>query len=300
MILKFVRLGLIVVALGFVAAGFSALTAAALSVPPKPADIPIVDQTNTLSTEQKATLAEQIAAERAKSGNQIAIVIVPSIENGSIEQYSLDIAREWGIGTAENNNGVLLLIAKNDRLLRIEVGTGLEGALTDVQSGRIIRDDIRPSFQQGKYFEGVQKGLTSIIAAINGEYTASSTTENPVRLPWELIFGFGFLIFSWLGSILARTKSWWAGGIIGGATGGALGLLAGSLIFGLIGAGTLAAIGLLLDKAVSANYRSHAGRGDKPSWWAGGGFLGGGGRGGGGFGGFGGGGFGGGGSSGSW
>jgi uncharacterized protein len=88
MILKFVRLGLIVVALGFVAAGFSALTAAALSVPPKPVDIPIVDQTNTLSTEQKATLAEQIAAERAKSGNQIAIVIVPSIENGSIEQYS--------------------------------------------------------------------------------------------------------------------------------------------------------------------------------------------------------------------
>ena len=298
---KFVRLGLIVIALGFVAAGFVTLTAVALSVPPKPTDIPIVDQTNTLSTEQKATLAEQIAAERTKSGNQIAIVIVPSLENGSIEEYSLDIAREWGIGTAENNNGVLLLIAKNDRLLRIEVGTGLEGALTDVQSGRIIRDDIRPLFQQEKYFEGVQAGLTSIIEAINGEYIPTTTATEPVRLPWELIFGFGFLIFSWLGSILARTKSWWAGGVIGGASGGILGLLAGSLVFGLIGAGALAVIGLLLDKVVSANYQSHAGRGDKPSWWAGGGFLGGGGpRGGGGFGGFGGGGFGGGGSSGSW
>jgi len=298
---KFVRLGLIVIALGFVAAGFVTLTAIALSVPPKPTDMPIVDQTNTLSAEQKATLAEQIAAERTKSGNQIAIVIVPSIENGSIEEYSLDIAREWGIGTAENNNGVLLLIAKNDRLLRIEVGTGLEGALTDVQSGRIIRDDIRPLFQQEKYFEGVQAGLTSIIEAINGEYIPTTTATEPVRLPWELIFGFGFLIFSWLGSILARTKSWWAGGVIGGASGGILGLLAGSLVFGLIGAGALAVIGLLLDKVVSANYQSHAGRGDKPSWWAGGGFLGGGGpRGGGGFGGFGGGGFGGGGSSGSW
>jgi len=298
---KFVRLGLIVIALGFVAAGFVTLTAVALSVPPKPTDMPIVDQTNTLSAEQKATLAEQIAAERTKSGNQIAIVIVPSIENGSIEEYSLDIAREWGIGTAENNNGVLLLIAKNDRLLRIEVGTGLEGALTDVQSGRIIRDDIRPLFQQEKYFEGVQAGLTSIIEAINGEYIPTTTATEPVRLPWELIFGFGFLIFSWLGSILARTKSWWAGGVIGGASGGILGLLAGSLVFGIIGAGALAIIGLLLDKVVSANYQSHAGRGDKPSWWAGGGFLGGGGpRGGGGFGGFGGGGFGGGGSSGSW
>jgi len=298
---KFVRLGLIGVALGFVAAGFFTLTAAALSVPPKPTDIPIVDQTNTLTTEQKATLAEQIATERAKSGNQVAIVIVPSLENGSLEQYSLDIAREWGIGTAENNNGVLLLIAKNDRLLRIEVGTGLEGALTDAQAGRIIRDDIRPLFQQEKYFEGVQAGLTNIIAAINGEYIPTAAATEPVRLPWELIFGFGFLLFSWLGSILARTKSWWAGGVIGGVSGGILGLLAGSLVFGIIGAGALAIIGLLLDKVVSANYQSHAGRGDKPSWWAGGGFLGGGGpRGGGGFGGFGGGGFGGGGSSGGW
>jgi len=298
---KFVRLGLIGIALGFVTAGLFTLTASALSVPPKPADIPIVDQTNTLTTEQKTTLAEQIAAERTKSGNQIAIVIVPSTEDSSIEKYSLDIARGWGIGTAENNNGVLLLIAKNDRLLRIEVGTGLEGALTDAQAGRIIRDDIRPLFRQDKYFEGVQAGLTSIIAAINGEYIPTTTATEPIRLPWELIFGFGFLIFSWLGSILARTKSWWAGGIIGGATGGTLGLLAGSLVFGIIGAGALAIIGLVLDKVVSANYQSHAGRGDKPSWWAGGGFLGGGGsRGGGGFGGFGGGGFGGGGSSGSW
>jgi len=302
MFLKIVRLGLIVAALGFVTVGLHASQVAALSVPPRPADIPIVDQTNTLTPDQKASLAAQIATERAESGNQIAIVIVPTLENGALEDYSLSIAREWGIGTGQNNNGVLLLVVKNDRVLRIEVGTGLEGALTDIQSGRIIRNDIRPLFQQEKYFEGIQVGLTNIIASINGEYTATSTNVDPVRLPWELIFGFGFLIFSWLGSILARTKSWWAGGIVGGATGGILGLLAGSLVFGLIGAGALAAIGLLLDKVVSANYKSHASHGEKPSWWAGGGFLGGGGPrgGGGGFGGFGGGGFGGGGSSGGW
>ena len=302
MFLKVVRLGLIVAALGFVTAGLHASQVAALSVPPRPTDVPIVDQTNTITPDQKASLAAQIATERTESGNQIAIVIVPTLENGALEDYSLSIAREWGIGTGQNNNGVLLLVVKNDRVLRIEVGTGLEGALTDAQAGRIIRNDIRPLFQQEKYFEGIQVGLTNIIASINGEYTATSTNVDPVRLPWELIFGFGFLIFSWLGSILARTKSWWAGGIVGGATGGILGLLAGSLVFGLIGAGALAAIGLLLDKVVSANYKSHASHGEKPSWWAGGGFLGGGGPrgGGGGFGGFGGGGFGGGGSSGGW
>jgi uncharacterized protein len=302
MVLKFIRLGLVITILGLIGAGLMTLSAAALSVPPKPTDIPIVDQTNTLTAEQRATLAQQIADERTKSGNQIAIVIVESVENRSIEAYALDIARKWGIGTDQNDNGVLLLVAKNDRLLRIEVGMGLEGALTDAQAGRIIRDDIAPQFREGKYYEGVQVGLTSIIAAIHGEYVAGANAPEPTRFPWESILVVGFVVFSWLGSILARTKSWWAGGIIGGVSGGVVGLLLGSLILGLVGAGVLAVIGFILDKVVSDNYHSHANRGDKPSWWAGGGFLGGGGpRGGsGGFGGFGGGGFGGGGASGGW
>ena len=275
----------------------------ALDVPARPTDIPVVDQTNTLNDQQKTALAEQIAAERSASGNQIAILVIPSLENDALEDYSLRVAREWGVGTGENNNGVLLLIAKDDRKLRIEVGTGLEGALTDVQAGRIIRNDIAPLFREDKYAEGIQAGLTSIIAAVNGEYVASVTDdESGSSFPWEFVLVFGFFALSWLGSILARTKSWWAGGIVGGAAGGIIGLIAGSLIVGAIGVVALAIIGLILDKIVSANYKSHASRGDKPSWWAGGGFLGGGGprSGGGGFGGFGGGGFGGGGSSGGW
>ena len=277
--------------------------ASALDVPARPTDIPIVDQTGTLNDQQKTALAEQIATERNASGNQIAILVIPSLENDSLEDYSLRVAREWGVGTGENNNGVLLLIAKDDRKLRIEVGTGLEGALTDVQAGRIIRNDITPLFREEKYADGIKTGLTSIIAAVNGEYVASATDgENGARFPWEFVLVFGFFALSWLGSILARTKSWWAGGIVGGAAGGIIGLIAGSLIVGAIGVVALAIIGLILDKIVSANYKSHASRGDKPSWWAGGGFLGGGGprSGGGGFGGFGGGGFGGGGSSGGW
>ena len=294
-----VRIGLVIASLGFLTSFATPLSASALNVPPRPSDIPIVDQTNTLTEEQKSLLAKQIADERTKSGNQIAIVIVPTLEDGSIEDYSIAIAREWGIGTNENNNGVLLLIAKDDRRLRIEVGTGLEGALTDAQTGRIIRGDIAPLFRQGKYFEGVQAGLSGIIASINGEYTATSIPDKKSAFPWESAFIFGFIGLSWLSSILARTKSWWAGGVVGGVAGGAIGLVLGSLVTGLIGAGVLVMIGLIFDKVVSANYRSRVDQGIKPSWWAGGGTLGGGGSDSG-FGGFGGGNFGGGGSSGSW
>ena len=301
--MKRVWLSILLVVAGFFGATILAPDAAALEVPPKPTDIPIVDQTGTLSDEQKRTLAEKIAIERQKSGNQIAVVMVPTLENEALENYSLKIAREWGIGTKENNNGILLFIVKDDRRLRIEVGRGLEGALTDVQSARIIRNDIRPQFQQGKYYEGINAGLTSIIAAIHGEYTASDTApqSSDVSFPWEAIVLFGFMGFSWLGSILARTKSWWAGGVIGGIAGGIIGLVMASLVAGLIGAFILTILGLLFDKAVSANYQERSRRGDDPSWWAGGTFLGGGGSGsGGGFGGFGGGGFGGGGASGDW
>jgi uncharacterized protein len=297
----FVRSILIVIGISFIGSLCIAINTKALAVPTRPTDIPIVDQTGTLTAEQKASLASQIAAEREKSGNQIAIVVIPSLEDDSIEEYSLNIARTWGIGTSQNNNGVLLLVVKIDRLIRFEVGTGLEGALTDAQAGQIIRNDIAPQFRENKYYEGIQAGLTGIIGSINGEYIATATNTKPAHFPWELLLGIGFFAFSWLGSILARTKSWWAGGIIGGAAGGALGLIAGSLVYGIAGAIFLAIIGLILDKVVSANYVSHASRGDTPSLWAGGGFLGGGGRsGGGGFGGFGGGGFGGGGSSGGW
>lgn len=275
---------------------------AALDVPTLPTDIPIVDQTGTLNDPQKTALANKIASQRSKSGNQIAIVVIASLEDESLETYALDISRQWGIGTKQNNNGVLLLVVKDDRRVRMEVGTGLEGTLTDAQAGRIIQNDISPLFQQKKYYEGIDAGLTSVIAAINGEYTAVTTTPSDNYFPWELVLGLGVVMFSWLGSVLARTKSWWAGGVIGVVAGGATGLLAESLFVGLTSAAALGVTGLILDKIVSANYQSHARRGDAPSWWAGGGLLGGGGSGGGsgGFGGFGGGGFGGGGASGGW
>lgn len=302
MIAKLVRIGLIVTFLGLLGATIPYENVHALDVPPRPTDIPIVDQTNTLTDTQKKALAIKIADEREKSGNQIAILLVSSLGNGSIEEYSLDVARQWGVGTKENNNGVLLLIAKQDRKLRIEVGRGLEGALTDVQAGRIIRNDIRPQFQKDNYYQGINAGLSSIIAAINGEYVASLGASEEESFPWLTVLVIGFMLVSWVGSMLARTKSWWAGGVLGVAAGGLTGLYMYSLVIGVIGAIGLGILGLILDKAVSANYSSRTRRGEDPSWWAGGGYIGGGGSSGGsgGFGGFGGGGFGGGGAGGDW
>lgn len=278
----------------------SSVSLAALDVPPAPREVPIVDQTNTLSDSQKELLADKLRKERETSGNQIAVLMIKSLENQALEDYSLNVARAWGVGTKANNNGVLVLIVKNDKRMRIEVGTGLEGALTDVQSGRIIRTEFLPQFRQGKYYEGLEAGLTSVIAAIHGEYTAepeSSPVDN--FQSWMMVFFGAATLLSWLGSILARSKNWWAGGILGAAAGGVLGLLASSVVVGGIAAAVLAILGLLFDRAVSKNYHEHASRGDSPSWWAGGGYFGGGGSSGG-SGGFGGGGFGGGGASGDW
>jgi len=270
----------------------------ALAVPPAPTDIPIVDQTNTLTNEQQQSLAKTIAAEETATGNQIGILIIPSLQGDSIEDYSIRVAREWGIGSKEKSNGVLLVIAKDDHRLRIEVGYGLEGALTDVQSGRIIRSSITPQFKAGNYYEGVKQGVESIIKAIHGETDTTATTSDNTFSMWGALLFFGF-ICSWIVSMLARTKSWWAGGVVGTVIGVIVGLLSGYVFMGILGVLLFGGLGLLFDKLISANYQAHARRGRAPSWWAGGPFIGGG-RSGGGFGGFGGGGFGGGGASSGW
>lgn len=304
MYLRRVRIGVIASVVALFGMLFMSISASALEVPPKPTDIPVVDQTNTLTADQKAAIATKIADERKATGNQIAVVMINSLQNDALEDYSIRLAREWGVGAKERNSGVLLLIVKDDRRLRIEVGYGLEGALPDIKANRIIRDRIKPAFIKNDYYGGIQAGVDGIILAIHDEAdpNLSQSTSNftAASFPWEIVLFLGLIGFSWLGSVLGRTKSWWAGGVIGGIVGIIAGFIFGFLFIGIVSIVVLTLLGLLFDKAVSVNYRSHAGRGDAPSWWAGGPFIGGGGSSGGGFGGFGGGGFGGGGASGDW
>jgi uncharacterized protein len=200
----------------------------------------------------------------------------PSIQIVDKSGVSLDVARQWGIGDADKDKGVLLLVVMNDRNVRIEVGRGLEGDLTDVESGRIIRTVIAPEFRKGNYANGLSRALDSITAQVEGIADPNqAVADAPVSDfdPTFLVF-MGFWVFPWLGAILARSKSWWAGGLIGGGLGlGVAGLL-GWALWALIGAGVLAVLGLLFDFFVSKNYRSRVSRGENPAWWAGGSYWG--------------------------
>jgi uncharacterized protein len=270
----------------------------ALSVPPAPSlERPIVDQTGTLSEQQITDLAAKIKSGRAEKDYQLGILLIPTLEGRDIESYSIDVARAWGIGEADKDNGVLLIIAKDDRKLRLEVGNGLEGDITDLESGHIIRDVIAPKFKTGDYYGGISDGVTRVQAAVETDLDVSPTTQGDNGLGVFLFQG-GIILtvgFLWLVSILARTKSWWAGGVIGAIIGLIVAAFAGWALWAFALLGLLFFSGLALDWGVSRNYHRRVDRGQSPAWWAGGTHLGGGGGGS-----FGGGGFSGGGASGDW
>lgn len=253
---------------------------------------------------------EQIEADlrafEQKTGHEIAVVIIPSLDGDYIENYAEKLFKEWGIGKKGADNGVLLLIAYADKKMRIEVGYGLEGAFTDAEASQIIRNVLRPAFQSGDYDGGVQQAVREIERAIQEEVPIQSSLRSSKISSGviEFFIWAGIVFFLWGGAILERTKSWWLGGIVGAIVGFIVGaILLGfvlKLLWWIIG---VALAGLGFDYLVSKNYQKRKAMGRTASWWAGGGWGPGGGGGwggGGGFGGFGGGGSGGGGSSGGW
>jgi uncharacterized protein len=231
------------------------------------------------------------------------VITISNLGGDTIENFAEKLFQEWGIGKNKKDNGVLLLIVRDDRQMRIEVGYGLEGALTDAQSFWIIQNVLKPAFQQGDYYGGISGGIDNIISITKGEFSpdTKSTAKNGINadfiffLLWVL-----WIVLVWMGSILARSKSWWGGGIVGGL----IALIVGfsiTMLFGFISAVIFVPLGLWLDYVVSKKYSALKETGQPLPWWIGGrGGFGGGGGGGGGFGGFGGGHSGGGGSSGGW
>ena len=107
------------------------------------------------------------------TSNQVVVLTIPKLEDLTLEEFSMKVVETWKLGQADKDNGVLLLIARDDRKLRIEVGDGLEGALTDAVSSSIIRNEITPKFREGNFDEGVKAGVRAILAAIGGQYQAS-------------------------------------------------------------------------------------------------------------------------------
>jgi len=157
----------------------------------------IVDEAGLFSQTQKATLERTLAMHESNTTNQIVVVTLSSLQGDDIADYGYQLGRTWGIGTKEHNNGVLLIIAPNERKVRIEVGYGLEGALPDAIANSIIQNTILPAFKQNNYFEGARQGVNAIISAIKGEYKASPKAKKSSDKTFIVpILFFLFIIFN--------------------------------------------------------------------------------------------------------
>ncbi|WP_243370010.1 TPM domain-containing protein [Microvirga solisilvae] len=155
--------------------GFLALLAASLFFTPVLAQTfpaltgRVVDQANILKPEERAALDAKLKAYEDKTSDQVVVATVSSLEGTSVEDYANRLFRAWQLGQKKNNNGVLLLVAPNDRKLRIEVGYGLEGALTDALSKVIITTAIAPQFQKGNFVGGIDAGVDAILSILTGD-----------------------------------------------------------------------------------------------------------------------------------
>ena len=191
---------------------------AKLEVPAAPPlERPIIDQTESLANEDIDRIAQLINAERQKKSFQIGVLMIPTLgSDDSLEEYSLKVARQWGIGDKKKSNGVLLLIAKNDRKMRIEVGNGMEGSLTDARASQIIRNTIAPKFRSGDYAGGVEAGVKRIIDAAEGRNLSDNDMdgESIVSILFIVIF-ITIIVIAILkgnGSNGHHRRYWWLAG----------------------------------------------------------------------------------------
>jgi uncharacterized protein len=267
----------------------------------------VTDTTGTLTPDQVASLDAKLAAFEQAKGSQVAVLIVPTTQPEEIDQYSIRVVEQWKLGRAKVDDGVLLIVALNDRRMRIEVGYGLEGALPDATANRIIQQDIAPAFKRGDYYGGISTGVDRILRVIEGEPLPEPELSPPSQGIPGLFHLLPFLfIFAMVGSSIFRAMF----GRVGGAldTGGVVGFLTWLLI-GILGISITTGVLAFVFAAIGGSgggprgggsgwySRRHGSGWGYPGGFGGGG--GGGGFGGGGFGG-GGGGFGGGGASGGW
>jgi uncharacterized protein len=255
----------------------------------------VTDLAHTLTPDQSAQLEQKLAAFEARKGSQIAVLIVPTTKPEEIEQYSIRVAEQWKVGRKGVDDGAILLVAKDDRALRIEVGYGLEGALPDVTAKRIVSDIIVPHFKTGDFYGGIDAGVDAMIKVVDGEQlpappAAQRPFDNIDGGKLHSLFIIGFILVFVVGGILRSALGRLpAAGVMGGI----LGVIAWFIASSLIAAVVVAIIAFVFTLAGGSS-----GRGGLGGGWGGGGWSGGSG-GGGGFSG-GGGGFGGGGASGRW
>ena len=265
----------------------SFIAGAQIAVPPLSGRV--TDQTATLSAEQKAALEQTLRAFEARKGSQLAVLMVPTTAPETIEQYALRVAEQWKLGRKKVDDGAILVVATTDRALRIEVGYGLEGALNDATSKRIISDVITPRFKQADFYGGITAGVDRIIRVIDGEpLPAPDRTADRGIADIQQYVPVIFILALVVGGVLRSVLGRFPGALV---TGGAVALVAW-LVAGAVSIALLAGVMALFFTLLSGGMGGHGIGGHRGGFGRGG-------FGGGGFGG-GGGGFGGGGASGRW
>ena len=230
----------------------------------------VVDQTGTLGSNDIASLTQTLKDLEARKGSQIAVLIVPTTDGEAMEQFSLRVAEAWKIGRKKIDDGALLVIAKNDRRLRIEVGYGLEGVLTDATTKRIIDEDITPKFKTGDFAGGVSAGVKRMVGIVDGEKLPEPEPphwQSPGLLsnidPFNpFVLAFVFIVGGALRTALGR--------LVGSvATGGFVGFLAWLLV-GNIGVAAVAGVLAFLIAAFIDLMPSGGSRGTRGGWSSGG------------------------------
>ena len=201
----------------------------------------VVDQADLLDRATESRLSEQLAAHEEATTEQLVVATLPDLQGVTIEEYGYQLGRHWGIGQEEEDNGALLIVAPNERKVRIEVGYGLEGRLTDAQSSVIINRILTPAFREGDYTRGISEGVEAMIRVLGGEPLDTSATasaqagqqkpEGPASIFFILMFvivmtlvrgGRGGLLAGILlgGALGGRSRGGGGGGFGGGACGG--------------------------------------------------------------------------------
>lgn len=211
------------------------------------------------SAEKQSIEAKLFALEQA-TGAEVLVVTVSSFGDEVPETYAVKLFEDWGIGKEKEDNGLLILVEPNSRVVRMEVGYGLEGAVTDLQSGNIINKVMIPSFREGKYGKGIEDGVDAVMAVITNSPEAAQYSRPASSSVWDLfgdnvpvLFFFVVIIFNVFARVLGKTKSWWLGGVLGAGAGAIIGLFAGFLPIGIIAIILLTILGLIFDFIVSKN-----------------------------------------------
>lgn len=168
----------------------------------------VVDQADMISSGSEASLNALSEAHENATGNQVVVVTVPDLQGYAIEEFGYLLGRHWGIGQSKKNNGVLLIASQAERKIRIEVGYGLEGELTDAVSSNIINGLITPSFKSAQFDEGFRLGTLSIIEALGGEYKMRTTSSKGKGAPNNWFFLIFMLVFFIFPSLFGRSSIW--------------------------------------------------------------------------------------------